>query len=107
LRRGTLRAPTATTLAEATEAWLDRVARADEAVTLLAVLPPEDRALWATALYGGLRRGELQALEWTDINLDDALIHVNRSWDHKAGVIPPKSRAGDRRVPITNTLRQH
>ncbi|HEY8776238.1 MAG TPA: tyrosine-type recombinase/integrase [Gaiellaceae bacterium] len=85
----------------------DRVARADEAVTLLAVLPPEDRALWATALYSGLRRGELQALEWTDINLDDALIHVNRSWDYKAGVIPPKSRAGNRRVPITNVLRQH
>jgi integrase len=85
----------------------DRVARADEAATLLAVLPPDDRALWATALYGGLRRGELQALKWTDINLDNNLIHVNRSWDHKAGVIPPKSRAGERRVPITNALRQH
>jgi integrase len=84
----------------------DRVARADEAATLLAVLAPDDEALWATALYAGLRRGELQALEWTDINLDDALIHVNRSWDHKAGVIPPKSHAGTRRVPITNTLRQ-
>ena len=85
----------------------DRVARADEAVALLAVLPPDDRVLWATALYGGLRRGELQALEWTDINLDNNLIHVNRSWDHKAGAIPPKSRAGKRRVPITNALRQH
>jgi integrase len=33
-------------------------------------MPTErDRALWATALYAGLRRGELMALRGEDIDL--------------------------------------
>jgi integrase len=47
--------------------------------------------------------GELQALDWTQTDLDSNLIHVERSWDRIAGFIEPKSRAGRRRVPITNT----
>ncbi len=43
----------------------DRVARPEEARALIAALPVGDRALWATALYAGLRRGELQALRGT------------------------------------------
>jgi len=34
----------------------DRIASPEEAAALLAALPDEDRALWATALYAGLRR---------------------------------------------------
>ena len=48
---------------------------------------PADRALWATALYAGLRLGELQALHWNDIDLDHNLIHIQRSWDRTAGFI--------------------
>ena len=40
----------------------DRVAAPEEARQLIAALPPDDRAIWATALYAGLRRGELMAL---------------------------------------------
>jgi integrase len=85
----------------------DRVARPAEATALLAALPAEDRALWASAFYAGLRRGELQALDWTSIDVNAGVIHVNDSWDRKAGPIQPKSRAGKRRVPITSVLRQH
>jgi integrase len=85
----------------------DRVARADEAAALLAALPASERGLWATALYAGLRMGELQALDWADIDLDHNLIRVERSWDRQAGYIEPKSRAGKRRVPLTQTLRGH
>jgi integrase len=85
----------------------ERTARVDEAAALLSALPDQDRALWATALYAGLRRGELQALDWADIDLDNNLINVVRAWDQKAGPISPKSRAGERRVPIPKTLRQH
>ena len=43
---------------------------------------------------------------WDDIDLDTNLIHVERSWDRHAGFIAPKSRSGNRRVPITHTLRR-
>lgn len=39
----------------------DRIAAPPEAAALLAALPDEDRALWATTFYAGLRRGELRA----------------------------------------------
>ncbi|HEY4896163.1 MAG TPA: hypothetical protein VII01_08735, partial [Solirubrobacteraceae bacterium] len=34
----------------------ERVARLEEAAALIALSPARDRALWATALYAGLRR---------------------------------------------------
>jgi integrase len=85
----------------------DRIAIPTEATALLAALPLNERAIWATALYAGLRMGELQALDWNHIDLEQNLIHVQRSWDRTAGYIESKSRAGKRRVPITNTLRRH
>lgn len=63
----------------------DRVARAAEARALIAAVPAEDRAVWASALYAGLRRGELQALRWQDVDSERGVICVERSWDPKAG----------------------
>lgn len=40
----------------------DRIVSPGDAVKLLDALPDRERALWATAMYAGLRRGELQAL---------------------------------------------
>src|SRR5439155_8950584 len=85
----------------------ERVARPQEASALIEALAAADRALWATALYAGLRRGELQALEWERIDLGAGLIRVERSWDPVAGPIEPKSNAGRRRVPISGALRRH
>jgi integrase len=60
------------------------------------------------ALYAGLRRGELMALAWEHVDLFAGIIHVERSYDPKAAqFIAPKSRAGERRVPIASTLREH
>ena len=47
----------------------DRVAPPEEAAALLAAVPDGDRAIWATAFYAGLRRGELQALRVQAIDL--------------------------------------
>ena len=85
----------------------DRVARPAEARILLEALPAEDRAVWATALYAGLRRGELAALRWSDVDLERGVICVERSWDPKAGPVEPKSRSGRRRVPLAGPLRAH
>jgi integrase len=83
-----------------------RVATAEEATKLLAALPEEDRAVWATAFYGGLRLGELQALRWSDVELA-GIIAVERGWDPKEGAIAPKSAKGIRRVPISGALRDY
>ena len=53
----------------------DRIADPAEAEQLLAALPDADRTLWATAMYAGLRRGELRALRVEDVDLAGA-IHV-------------------------------
>jgi integrase len=89
----------------ALEGRRDRIASPTEAAALLAALPVRDRALWATAMYAGLRRGELLALRWEDIDLKAGVIHVERSWDAKEGVAP-KSRAARRTVPIAAVLRE-
>jgi integrase len=91
----------------AVEGSRDRIASPSEAAALLAALSDRDRAMWATALYAGLRRGELLALRWEDIDLRTGVIHVERSWDAKEGVIAPKSRAARRTVPIAAVLRDH
>jgi integrase len=85
----------------------DRVASPKEAAALIAAVPEHDRALWATAFYTGLRRGELMALRWEDVDLEVGLIRVERSWDIREGLIEPKSRAGRRTVPIATILREH
>src|SRR5436305_1672005 len=79
-----------------------RAGLSDRAVVAqrLAALPDAVRALWATAFYAGLRRGELQALRWGDVDLGRNLIGVTASWDQIAGLVEPKSRAGRRSVPI-------
>ncbi len=84
----------------------ERVAAPSEVAPLLDALQPGDRAIYATALYAGLRLGELQALQWDDVDLNTNLIHVKHSWDRQAGFVTPKSRSGNRRVPITATLRR-
>jgi integrase len=86
----------------------DRIASPEEAASLLAALPDGERALWATALYAGLRRGELMALAWEHVDLSAGVIRIERSYDPKAGVyVAPKSRAGFRKVPIASVLREH
>jgi integrase len=64
-----------------------------------------NRILDAHLQYAGLRAGELQALSWDDVGLDDRLIHVRRSWDRVAGFIEPKSRSGARTIPLPSELR--
>ncbi len=83
----------------------ERVAEASEAAALIAAVPERDRAFWATAMYAGLRLGELQPLRVEDVDLAAGIIHVKRGRDAKEGIIELKTRAGRRRVPILAVLR--
>jgi integrase len=85
----------------------DRIADRDEAAKLLAALPDFDRALWACAFYAGLRRGEIRALLWSDVDLGKSEIRVERTWDAFEGPINPKSEAGRRKIPILAVLRDY
>jgi integrase len=82
-----------------------RIVTPQGAAALLAVVPPEDRPIWATAFYAGLRRGELQALRCMDVDLNANLIHVRKGWDQVEGEIEPKSEAAKRTIPILAILR--
>lgn len=82
----------------------DRIASPEEARVLLDALPAEDRAIWATALYGGLRHGELRALRWADIDIEGRVIRVERGWDAKEGEQDGKSVAARRTVPLIARL---
>jgi integrase len=85
----------------------ERYADPREAEALIAAVPRRDRVIWATAMYAGLRRGELRALRVEDIDLEQGLIRVERGWDPYEGEIKLKSSAGRRKVPIIALLRTH
>jgi len=76
------------------------------AADLLDAVPVDDRPLWATALYAGLRYGELRALRWGAVDFDCGVIHVRESWDPKEGTITPKTRTSQRATPIPGVLRE-
>lgn len=99
--------PTAGVQLPAVRGKRERIASPAEAARLIAALPERDRAVWATAMYAGLRSGELQALTDELVDLDANLIRVQWSWDPKAGRVAPKSRAGRRTVPVPGVLRKH
>lgn len=72
---------------------------------MLAVLSSDDRVIYATAFYAGLRAGEMRALRWTDVDLAGGTIKVERSWDAVEGSQDPKTRASRRTVPLIPILR--
>lgn len=83
----------------------DRIEAPERAAELLRALPAEERALWATMLYAGLRRGEARALRWRAVDFDHRVLRVERAWDDHEGEIEVKSDAGRRVVPMAGTLR--
>lgn len=80
----------------------DVTAEAVRAAQGLRILTPLVLAVWA-----GLRAGEVCGLEWRDVDLDGAVLHVVRSLEQTRGglyVVPPKSASGIRDVPMPRQL---
>ena len=84
-----------------------RIVHARDARALIDALPSTEQAIWATAFYAGLRRGELQALRRDSIDLGASEIHIVRSWDQEAGELEPKSATSTRTVPLLAILRDY
>lgn len=74
----------------------ERVATAEEAAQLLSSLAADDAVPYALAFYSGLRRSEIQRLDWDDVDLGGPAITVRRS----------KSEAGTgRKIPLAAPLK--
>ncbi|MFP7481928.1 tyrosine-type recombinase/integrase [Weissella paramesenteroides] len=62
--------------------------------------------LFRMLAFTGMRRGELLALKWSDIDYKNNLIHITKNLDTSAGVKdvihPPKTKAGKRDVKVDN-----
>lgn len=84
----------------------ERVADPVEAEMLIGALPAGERAMWATAVYAGLRRGELRGLRCVDLDFDAGVIRVERGWDDVEGAQSTKSYSGERRVPMAGVLKR-
>ena len=78
----------------------ERVALAEEAADLLLALPAEDQVPYGVAFSGGLRRGEIQRLDWVDVEMTEG---KPAAW---LRVAPAPGKSGEgRRLPIAEPLR--
>ena len=74
--------------------------RADEVPVFLAHVPERYRALFATAIWTGMRKGELIGLRKSDVDLEHGVILVARSYDKET----TKGGHADA-IPIAEPLR--
>ena len=60
--------------------------------------------LLRTAVFTGLRLGELLGLQWQDIDLQERVLYVRRQWTRMGEYAPPKTKAAVRRVPLSDDM---
>lgn len=86
----------------------------DELVTLkTAVLAKlqrynTSRYMILTAIYTGMRKSEIQALTWKDIDFLHSTIKVSKSWDEKKKAFKPtKTQSSNRTIKVNRELLNH
>lgn len=84
-----------------------KIADPDRARELIEALPIEQRALWATLFFAGLRIGEARALRWRDVRFEANVIWIEHGWDEVEGEQDVKTDAGERLIPLVGELRAH
>ncbi|MDQ0150069.1 tyrosine-type recombinase/integrase [Eubacterium multiforme] len=77
--------------------------REEEKTFLMAIKNHHLEALFVTALYSGLRQGELFALTWNDIDFENSYINVNKSYRYIADVSRNGRSGGYGSVQTTKT----
>jgi integrase len=68
-------------------------------------VPLRWRRLYALAVYLYLRPGELAALEWKDVHLEQGFVHVHQALELRSGATKATKTGTTRRVPIPLALR--
>ena len=84
----------------------DTWSKAEVRTFLRATADDRLHAAWQLSLYG-LRRGEVLGLRWSDIDLKARTLTVNQGRvlvDCKVRIEPPKSRNGQRTLPLDAAL---
>lgn len=83
----------------------------DEIGRLLDAATPRFRTLLATAIFTGLRQGELLGLHWRNVDFENELIHVRTALNRKRQDAAPKTERAVRSVilmaALAQALRQH
>ena len=72
-------------------------------------IPEQIRVLFNLAIYGGLRKGELLALEWSDIDFDNDTVSITKAVSVVGGeqiTKEPKTKTSRRTVSIPHFLTQ-
>jgi integrase len=82
----------------------------EEIRAIISMLKGRWRPLILTAIFTGLRASELRGLRWIDVDLKESKLHVRQRADAWNELGDPKSKSGERVVPIppmlVNTLRE-
>ena len=85
------------------------ISSAQDVIRQLDTLESNDKILMALIIFTGLRRGEILALTWDDIDFENKVIHVKHSVTFKNNqpiICGTKSKSGVRDVPIIKELRE-
>ena len=72
----------------------------DEVRALLTAAEGKWKVFLMVAVFSGLRASELRGLRWDDVDLKGAVLHVRQRADRHNIIGRPKSRAGERTVPL-------
>jgi integrase len=67
-------------------------------------VPPRGKELTTLAVCLYVRHGELEALDWADVNVEQRYIHVHQAVDRETREVQPTSTDRNWRVPIEPTL---
>ena len=72
----------------------------EEIKRLLGAATPRQKPILMIAAFCGLRASELRGLRWIDIDMKRSELHVRQRADRYLKIGPPKSEAGERKVPV-------
>ncbi len=62
--------------------------------------------IWAAAVFTGMRSGELYALTWSNIDLQNKVITVSKSYNKRKAIIKSTKAGYFRTVPINDSLNE-